>query len=63
MAQCHRPKTHAVFYELVPVHVPHMAAFASHDKPGRKDGVLVVSFGIGVAAARYQRMAFFLQLF
>ncbi len=63
MAKRNGAQTHSVFNELVSIYVPNMTAFTSNNEGRRAFGILIVSFGVGMATARYQIMAFQLKYF
>jgi hypothetical protein len=61
MAKADGSISHAPFDVLVAICIPHMAAGTTGDEPGGKHRVLVIAFGIGMAAARDQVMGKALQ--
>lgn len=63
MAKRNSAQTHSIFNELVSIYIPNMTAFTSNNEGRRAFGVLIVSFGVGMATARYQFMTFQLKYF
>src|ERR1035441_1852797 len=62
VSECDCAQTHAVFDELVAVHVPYMTAKSALDDAGHVVGKLVRALGIRVSAAWNQRLRTIVQL-
>ncbi len=60
MAQGYCPKAHPIFNKLVSIDVPDMTTFPFDDEWRSVFRILVISFGIGVAAAGNEPVSFFL---
>ena len=58
VAKTHRTIAHAIFDILVAIDIKDMRTRAALYKPGRKHGILIVSFRIGVTTTGNKRMGF-----